>query len=65
MTQTMTTKRDLRNWVDSALGADGTGEMIHAVTDAIAEGQCPNWGTDWAQFLETIDVWHIAEQLGL
>jgi hypothetical protein len=61
----MTTKRDLRNWVDSAIGADGTAEITDAVTDWLQAQDHPAWGDDWTDWLAEQDLWHIATGLGV
>lgn len=58
-----TTKRDLRTWVDAALGSDGTEAMVDGVVDGLlADPRSPRFGEDWAPFLDSIEsLWHCAE----
>ncbi len=52
----MTTRRDLRNWVDSATSNwdSRTDADIEAVTNAIQAMNHPQWGTDWSEFLDSL-----------
>jgi hypothetical protein len=62
----LTAKTDLRNWVDSALGADGTPAMVAAVTDWIqGDSNRPDWGSDWRGYLDGLDLWHVVTGLQL
>jgi hypothetical protein len=56
MRYTITTKRDLRNWVDAATHDwDGrTDADVDAITDAIQAMNHPQWGADWTEFLESL-----------
>lgn len=56
MRNTMTTKRDLRNWVDGATANWDvrTDADLDAITDAIQGLDHPQWGTDWTEFLATL-----------
>ena len=56
MRNTMTTKRDLRNWVDAATtNWDGrTDDDLDAITDAIQAIGHPQWGTDWSEWLAAL-----------
>ena len=56
MRHTMTTKRDLRNWVDTATSGWDVREDgdVDAITDAIQAMDHPAWGTDWTEFLEAL-----------
>jgi hypothetical protein len=53
----ITTKTDLRNYIDDALGCDATPADIDGVTDAIEAGEHPAWGCDWALYLTKLDLW--------
>lgn len=37
----LTTKNDLRNWVDEHMGADATPEIVTAVTEWISSSRSP------------------------
>jgi hypothetical protein len=56
MRHTMTTKRDLRNWVDTATSGwpERADTDVDAITDAIQAMNHPQWGTDWTEFLESL-----------
>lgn len=56
MQNTMTTRNDLRNWVDSVTtNWDGrTDADVDAITDTIQADNHPAWGTDWSEFLATL-----------
>lgn len=58
MIRTMTTARDLRNWVDSATSGwpDRGEEDVDAITEAIRADEHPAWGTDWSEYLESLDL---------
>ena len=56
MRTTMTTRRDLRNWVDNATSdwlvrADTD---VDNITDAIQVLDHPAWGTDWTAWLDRL-----------
>lgn len=66
MRAVMATKSDLRNWVDTHLGADGTPEIIDAVTEYFqGRDDHPNWGEDWSEWLAGFDLWHVVTGLQL
>jgi hypothetical protein len=56
MTRTMTTKRDLRNWVDDATSGwwERTDADVDAITNAIQADNHPAWGTDWSAYLDAL-----------
>lgn len=56
MTQRMTTKRDLRNWVDDVTSGWGerTDADVDAITDAIQADDHPAWGVDWSDYLDSL-----------
>jgi hypothetical protein len=61
-----TTRNDLRNWVESAMGSDGSDVLVEAVTGYIQrQTDRPNWGEDWSEYLEGVDLWWIVAELGL
>lgn len=52
----MTTRDDLRNWVDAETSGwweRGKG-YVDAITAAILVGDHPAWGTDWTEFLAAL-----------
>lgn len=50
---TMTTRRDLEQWVSDRVGDGVTDEQIEEIADAIEDiDGCPYWGDNWAEFLE-------------
>jgi hypothetical protein len=66
MRYTMTTRRDLRNWVDSAttnwdVRSDAD---VDAMTDWIQRDDHPAWGSDWTAYLEELDLVRIITGLG-
>ncbi len=65
MRNRITTKRDLRNWVDTALGSEGNEAIIDLVTDWLQRQEHPAWGDDWTDWLAEQDVWEIATGLGV
>lgn len=63
MNHSFETFRDLRNWCDSALGADATESDIGRLTEIIRhDPNRPAWGHRWNKYLETLDVWALATQ---
>lgn len=62
----LTSRTDLRNWIDTALGADGDEAMVAAVTEYVQNRpDRPNWGENWSEYLEGLDLWHIVTGLQL
>lgn len=53
MRYTITTVRDLRNWVDSATDGwwERTDEMVDELTESICSMNHPAYGTDWSAWL--------------
>lgn len=59
---TLSSAKDLRNYVDDHMGGDATPEDIETVTNAIRDDENhPEWGTNWAEYLEAIDLWDLAK----
>lgn len=57
----MTTRNDLANWVDTAMGENANEPIVEAVTDSIQrDSNRPNWGEDWAEYLDSLDLWSMA-----
>lgn len=56
MRSTITTRRDLRNWVDTSTTNwdDRTDEQVDQITDSIRGMDHPAWGTDWTEFLSEL-----------
>lgn len=56
MRNTITTVRDLRNWVDAATnGWHERGDNdVDTITEAIRSGDHPAWGDDWSEFFESL-----------
>lgn len=54
--RTMTTVRDLRNWVDSVTCSwdDRTDADVETIVDVIRSMDRPAWGTDWREFLDSL-----------
>lgn len=53
MRHVMTTKNDLRNWVDAATtGWERGAADVDTITDAIQATDHPAWGTDWTEYLD-------------
>jgi hypothetical protein len=52
----ITTKTELRNWVDSATtNWDGrSDEMLSDLVDALQASDHPAWGTDWSEWLDAL-----------
>jgi hypothetical protein len=66
--QTFESFTDLVNRVEDWLGGSGSREMAETIADAIRDGKYgepPLYGQDWSEFMESIDPWAIAEQIGL
>lgn len=53
MTQTMTTVKDLRTWVDAHVTAE-TDATDRAVIVLALRRRGPAWGTDWSEFLTAL-----------
>lgn len=53
---TITTRNDLRNWVDQATANWDcrTGDDVDAITNAIQGSDHPRWGSDWREFLDSL-----------
>jgi hypothetical protein len=65
MTTTITTRRDLRNWVDSATTnwEDRADADVDALVVAIlGREDCPRYGQSWTDFLESLP--DLADLLG-
>lgn len=56
MRQTINSRRDLRNWVDSHTSnwADRTAEDVEQLTDTLRQMNHPEWGADWSEWLENL-----------
>jgi hypothetical protein len=54
MRRTMTTNRDLRNWVDDVTSGwvERTDADVDAITDTIQAMDHPRWGADWSEWLD-------------
>lgn len=53
MLHTITTRNDLRAWVDDMTTGwwDRDAEAVDAITSRIQAMDHPQWGTDWSEFL--------------
>lgn len=55
------TKRDLKTYIDAAMGSEATPALVGRVTENVAAMEDrPRWGDDFAVFLADIDLWEIA-----
>lgn len=54
----ITTKNDLRNWVDNATSGWDIRHItdVEAITDGIQADDHPAWGSDWSKYLESINL---------
>jgi len=61
----MTTANDLRNWIDDATSNwhNRTDADMQRILDAIRADNCPAWGDDWQDYLETLDLDGLAEEV--
>ena len=52
----MTTRNDLRNWVDDHTTGwlERDDADVERITDAIQAMDHPRWGTDWSEFLDAL-----------
>lgn len=58
MAKIMTTNRDLRNWVDDMTNnyLQRTDGDVDTITNGIQDDDHPAWGTDWSDYLETLEL---------
>ena len=56
MQNRMTSKTDLRNWVDTATSdwMERTEKDVADITGAIQGMDHPRWGSDWTEFLDSL-----------
>ena len=56
------TLNDLRTWVNDAMGPNVDDDIVNGVCELIQhDKKRPHWGhEDWAEYLEGLDLWHIA-----
>ena len=54
----ITTRDDLRNYLDSATSGwyERTDAELEELTDAVQSNEHPQWGSDWTEFLESLDL---------
>jgi hypothetical protein len=57
----VTTERDLEAYIDGVMGPDGSRETVLAVADRIKSLGHPAWGSDWSEYLDALDPWHMVE----
>lgn len=61
MATIIATRRDLATWAQNHMtAAGGSDDDAEHVVEAIQTSDHPAWGTDWADYLDTVDVVAIA-----
>jgi hypothetical protein len=66
MYHTMTTIDDLRNWVDGATSdwMNREDDDVDRITAVIRDSDCPRWGADWSDYLQSDFVGELLEHWG-
>ena len=55
--KTMTTVRDLKNWVDTHIGDYPAPDDVQRVTNLIQDDPLrPAWGDDWTEYLDALPM---------
>jgi len=65
MSRYISTMDDLIVYIDEAMGQNATESIVRAVADALVRDvRVPAWDADWSEFVESLDLWAMADELG-
>ncbi len=56
----ITTERDLKIELDAWLGSEATKQIVDDVAEELMRMDHPQWGHDWGEWLDGIDVLEMA-----